>query len=206
MSNVIKLNSKGVKLNVKGFVSAFGESQVDNQENNFKQLLEEHYSKGYEDGRKEAYLELESGFTEKLAKKFTEFHNIISNYDDKMLTYESAFEKVVLDTAFAIAEKIVKREIEKESIISDVLRTSIKKILGANEVVIKLNPNDYDSLMSDAQQVLAEHSYSKIKFEPEENIEAGGCLIETEIGNVDSRISTQLESIKQNLDASLNPQ
>jgi flagellar assembly protein FliH len=205
MSNVIKLNSKGVKLNVKGSVLSYDETQTDTGENHFKQLLDEQYSSGYDDGRKEAVLELESEFSKKLAQKFAEFHNIISTYDEKLMSYESAFEKIVLDTSFVIAEKIVKREIEKESIISEVLRASIKKILGANDVVIKLNPDDYESLMSDAQKILSEHSYSKIKFEPEENIEAGGCLIETEIGNVDSRISTQLESIKQNLDASLNP-
>jgi flagellar assembly protein FliH len=206
MSSVIKLNGRGVKLNIKDTVLSYEEAQADNQENHFKQLLNEQYSRGCDDGRKEAFIELESEFSEKLAQKFAEFHSIISTYDEKMMTYESVFEKIVLDTSFAIAEKVVKREIEKESIISDVLRASIKKILGANEIVIKLNQEDYKSLMSDAEQILAEHSYSKIKFEPDEKIEAGGCLIETEIGNVDSRISTQLESIKQNLDASLNPQ
>lgn len=205
MSNVIKLNKKGLKLNFRGESAAYFEPDEDKNENIFKQQLEAQYLQGYNDGQKDITEALENNYSEKLAKKYAEFHNILTNYDEKLINYETVFEKIVIDTAFTIAERIVKRELEKESTISEIIRTSIKKIIGANEVVIKLNPIDYEETMKDAQKIMIEHSYSKIKFESDESIEIGGCLIETEIGNVDSRISTQLEVIKQNLDSSLTP-
>jgi flagellar biosynthesis/type III secretory pathway protein FliH len=39
-----------------------------------------------------------------------------------------------------------------------------------------------------------------IKFEIDDNIEIGGCLIETEIGNLDARISSQLNEISKALE------
>lgn len=205
MSNVIKLNKKGIKLNFRGESSAYFEPDEDKNENIFKQQLEAQYLQGYNDGQKDIAEALENNYSEKLAKKYAEFHDILTKYDERLINYETVFEKIVLDTAFIIAQRIVKRELDRESIISDVVRSSIKKIIGANEVVIKLNPIDYEEIMIDAQKIMIEHSYSKIKFESDESIEIGGCLIETEIGNVDSRISTQLEVIKQNLDSSLTP-
>jgi flagellar assembly protein FliH len=46
-------------------------------------------------------------------------------------------------------------------------------------------------------------SFNKIKIEPDACIEQGGCLIETEIGSVDARISTQLSEMQKQLEDSL---
>ena len=46
-------------------------------------------------------------------------------------------------------------------------------------------------------------SFARIKFEPDERIDKGGCFVETEIGNVDARISTQLNELKRQFDSYL---
>jgi len=73
----------------------------------------------------------------------------------------------------------------------------MKKILGANNVIIKLNEKDLNNLNSESRSLLNDATYSKIKFEADDTIETGGCLIETDIGNVDARIGTQLKELKK---------
>jgi flagellar biosynthesis/type III secretory pathway protein FliH len=44
-------------------------------------------------------------------------------------------------------------------------------------------------------------SFSKIKFEKDDRIELGGCFVESEIGNADGRISSQLNELKRKLES-----
>ena len=63
----------------------------------------------------------------------------------------------------------------------------------------KLNPEDY-RLIEQTKDVINIELFSKIKFEESENIENGGCFIQTEIGDIDARISVQLSELKKELD------
>jgi flagellar assembly protein FliH len=69
-------------------------------------------------------------------------------------------------------------------------------------VIVKLHPDDYNEIIrSDA--IFMDDSFARIKFEPDERIDKGGCFVETEIGNVDARISTQLNELKRQFDSYL---
>jgi flagellar assembly protein FliH len=89
--------------------------------------------------------------------------------------------------------------VENKTAIQNTLKEAVRKILGANEIIIKINPQDYNSITQDGTQKDLEKNFSKIRFEQDENIDMGGCLIESETGNVDARISTQLDEITKQL-------
>jgi flagellar assembly protein FliH len=160
-----------------------------------------HYQKGYEDGQAQIKKELENVYTQKLLEKFNELHLMFSDFDEKVNEYSLAFEKVVIELSINIAEKIIKREVELKSTIAKNLKDSMKKVLGANDVFIRLNPDDFDMINNDSSEIFRGGNYAKIKFEADERIEKGGCFVETEIGNVDSRISSQLNEINKQLEA-----
>ncbi|MGQ9644737.1 MAG: FliH/SctL family protein, partial [Ignavibacterium sp.] len=120
-------------------------------------------------------------------------------YEHNKLLNEN-FKKAVMETAFAIAEKIVQREIEKESTIIDLIQSCLKKVLTANEIIIKLNPVDFETVANVLKDINKSIDVSKIRFEKDEMIDKGGCLVETEIGNADARISSQLNELKRKLE------
>ncbi|HEX2869565.1 MAG TPA: FliH/SctL family protein [Ignavibacteriales bacterium] len=212
MSDVVKLNLRAGAVKIK-FNSDFETLPEDlpegppAKEEDYIQLqLQNYYDKGFQEAQRLTSLELEKEYTQKLIEKTDEFNRILSAIESNLSEYEQAFDMIVTDVAVAIAEKIVKREISKETIISSTLSESVKKILGANEVIIKLNPRDYSILHSDEESILLEESFSKIKFEQDDKIEPGGCVVETDIGSVDSRIATQISEVKKHLDAHFNNQ
>ncbi|MEJ2615740.1 MAG: FliH/SctL family protein, partial [Ignavibacteriaceae bacterium] len=51
------------------------------------------------------------------------------------------------------------------------------------------------------KKIFYDESFSKIKFEQDDRIEQGGCVVETEIGNVDGRISSQFNELKKYFDS-----
>ncbi|MBI1938186.1 MAG: hypothetical protein HYS25_08660 [Ignavibacteriales bacterium] len=203
MSNVLKMKS-APKLNLKSSdILPDRDAEISSAEF-VKQQIEEAYQRGSIEGQQKIKRELEKDYTDKLYKKYEEVYHIIEAYDRKMTDYEVSFEKLIINTASIVAKKIVKREIEVQTAINDNIRLSISKIIGANEVKIKLHPTDINELNDYSKNLINNSSFNKIKFEPDERIEKGGCLIETEIGNVDARISTQLEELRRKLEESIS--
>jgi flagellar assembly protein FliH len=200
MSSIIKLNSAvSKKLSIR-FKSEVEELQA-KKEPNQSQLqiqLEERYEQGFKDGYENAKNEFEKIYKERFIKKVDEFNKILSSVDEKISVYDREFQDFVVQLSFEIAQKIVRKEIQKESVIESVLKDSLRKILGANSVIIKIHPEDYKIINEDNNKSLFfDESFSKIKFEKDDRIEQGGCVVETEIGNVDARIMSQFNELKK---------
>ncbi|MFZ5947254.1 MAG: FliH/SctL family protein [Stygiobacter sp.] len=202
MSDVIKLSSKKNNSSVK--VAKIGNTSFKEDEGDiFKKQLEDYYKLGFNDGQEKTRRDLEQDFTNKLFKKYDEVYNILTQYDEHLIEMEKGFEYLVIETAYELAKKIIGHEIEKENIINENVRQAINKIVGANNVKLKLNPKDLEELTEASKNLIHSSSFTKIKIEPDERIERGGCFIETEIGNVDARITTQLNELRKKLEDSL---
>jgi flagellar biosynthesis/type III secretory pathway protein FliH len=81
-------------------------------------------------------------------------------------------EKEVVELAIAIAQKVICREIatDKETVVC------VAKEALAKDLIPDVN---------------------NVTFEAEENIQSGGCIIETELGEIDARIEKQLQAVKE---------
>lgn len=202
MSSVIRLNAKSKKLNVTLKNPLEGNSyEIEADEDVFKHQLEQHYERGFKEGQTAVKDRLEKEYAERIAVKYESIDKIIEQLNKKIANYEPAFEQLVVKLALFIAQKIVKREIESESIINDTLTESIKRVMGSNKIFVKLNPEDLKEINRESHIQFNDDSYKNIKFESDEQIEAGGCLVETEIGNVDARISSQFKEVSKQLEA-----
>lgn len=200
MSNVLRIN-KDAKLNVK--VRGMNGDSITatvNQQEQVQLQMQNAYERGYGEGYKKAAEELETKYNDDLQKRYDELENFLKSVDEKVMSYDDTFNNVVVELAFVVAEKIIRESIDRNPSINKTLNESMKKVLGANNVIIKMNGADLDNLNKESKNLLSDGSFSKIKFETDDSIESGGCLIETDIGNVDGRLSTQLKELKKVLE------
>lgn len=202
MSNVLRLNA-APKLNLKS-ASIIIEEERREEAVPVKKQIEDAYAKGIVDGQQKLKLELDKEYTDKLYRKYEEVYHIIDDFDQKLKEYEQSFERLVVGTAVELARKIIQKEVKEQSIINGVVKEAISKVIGANEVRIKFHPEDMKELNNYSRNLISSTTFSKIKFEEDDRIERGGCLVETEIGNVDARISTQLEELRRKLEESID--
>jgi len=198
MSNVVKLNSKTHKKFSVKVKDIFDESNHDRNQNQFEVKLKQQYESGLNDGYKNAKSEFEKLYNDKLTKKIEEFNLILKSVDEKMLGYEKEFDTLVIQFAFEIAGKIARREITIDSGIENTLKDSLRKVLGANNIIVKLHPNDHKRIIGNSgKSSFVDDTISKIKFEEDDRIEIGGCVVETEIGNVDARVMTRFSELRK---------
>ena len=114
-------------------------------------------------------------------------------------------ESEIVALAMGVARKIVGQEL---AISPELVVTVVKQALGHLEstgsIRIKLNPDDMDLLNGANADLCAGLSESTaVSFESEPSIACGGCVIETDAGNIDARLETQFQAIDETFQAAL---
>ena len=109
-------------------------------------------------------------------------------------------EQEVLKLACAIGSKIVRHEVQVDKdVVATMVRLCLEKVSRAASARIRLNPEDFrhlSSLQADGQDL---GFGSGVALVEDESIEIGGCMVETEIGNADGRIDSQLREVSDTM-------
>ena len=98
-----------------------------------------------------------------------------------------------------IAQKIIGRELsqDKDTILG-IVKEAMKKIKTTREhVLIKVNSENYETVLNN-KDIYAKmvEGLKNIEVVQDNKIEPGGVMIETNLGNIDARIETQLETLR----------
>jgi len=202
MSDILRLNgnSKRLKVKVQDSNSDEVDAEKETEENYIQTNLQNYYDRGFNEGRESTEEELKNEFGDRLTDQAEKFSSVLSKLNEKIEGYDKVFSNLIINLSFMIAEKIIHSELTNKTKIEEILQISLKKVIGSNNIIVKLNPEDFNVINKKPNALIQQGNLSHIKLEPDENIEAGGCYIETEIGNVDARISTQLSELKKMLE------
>ena len=200
MSSVIKINriNHASGLRVQTF-NVEPSKDFETEEGYWSKKIENAKQQAFKEGYETAIQELESRFGQDLLNKYGEFENLILSLENQFKEYEQAFEKVVTQLAFDISETVIRRQIEVDPIVSETVKDAAQKIIGADKIIVRVNPSDYELLKDSGRGLFSENSFSQVKFEADSAIGKGGCIIESEIGNVDARINSQVAEIKNKI-------
>lgn len=159
-----------------------------------EQIRHEARLSGKEEGYKAGY---EEGYNEAFQQFSTEF-NLIQKIRDALQEYKKEMvkklEPEIVKLSQYIAEKIIRQKINTEqSLILSIIGFSVKQISQLGKVIIYLNPEDYEYLKSNKSEIEEViNNFDEIKFLEDKRIEKGGCIIETENGNIDTQPTSQL--------------
>ena len=65
-------------------------------------------------------------------------------------------------------------------------------------IVLEVNPGDFELVRDSAAELAARlGGISRMEVVSERRVEAGGCVVRTEAGEIDARVSSQLERVRQ---------
>jgi flagellar assembly protein FliH len=105
----------------------------------------------------------------------------------------------IVELAMAIAERVVRTAVSLDhSIAERAAAEALTHVHGRERVCVRLNPGDLQYLRdSDAVAGLAQ--IERLELVEDEDVAAGGCVVETEMGSIDGRIETQLGQVEQSL-------
>ncbi len=162
-----------------------------------EQRLNDEYKAGFEEGRRFTEKSLRDELTTQLAKNHAVVEQLTGNIIREYERLQREAERGVVALALGIAERIVKREVrlDNEMVVRQI-HEATKRIIGVERIKIRVNPADEEFVREHRTQILASSDAVRdVAVERDETIERGGCILESESGNVDALIATQLERI-----------
>ena len=110
------------------------------------------------------------------------------------------YEPEIIKLAVHSAEKLVFHELEASGAkIDSVVKETLAKLPGATTVKIKLNPEDLTELLNVNNEMLSSSLDIGVEFVKDASITRGGCLVESDVGNIDALVETRIENLKNDV-------
>ena len=167
------------------------------------------YQEGFNDGLEKGINDGQQAGFEQAAKKLEPLldslqQGILQLNNLRQDTYQR-IEDDVVDLALAIARKVICREIEMDKeVVVCVAREALAKVEAPGKIKIKLNPSDLQ-FIDETKYQLSEliGNIENVTLEAEGGIQSGGCVVETDLGEIDARIENQLQAVEESFRSAL---
>jgi flagellar assembly protein FliH len=170
-------------------------------ENEIRQSLaaerKEALDKGREEGR-------EAGYTEGKAevdRLIERTQVVLERAQAKRGEILSETEKQIVDLVLLIARKVIKvlSENQRNVIISNVVQ-ALRKVKARGDVIIRVNMADLQLATEHKQEFIQQmEGVKSIQVVEDSSVDSGGCIIETDFGEIDARISSQLAEMESKI-------
>ncbi|MHB8899072.1 MAG: FliH/SctL family protein [Thermoguttaceae bacterium] len=166
-----------------------------------RKIEEDSRRKGYADGQRDIQQLVEKKLGEQLSTLLPALAATIDEIRHAKQAWLTHWERMAVHLATAIAERIVRREIEaRPDITLALVRESLELAAGSSTVRVQMNPKDYETLKPKAAMLTAQMAgLGACELVPDPEISPGGCRVETAFGVIDQRIETQLQRIEEEL-------
>jgi flagellar assembly protein FliH len=162
---------------------------------NIEKAEKEAYAKGYAEGLREG-TEKE---TRRLFQTAESFVNSMKELDRLKKDTLEGNEENILNLVFSVSEKVINQEISlNRDVIYGVLKSAIKQTLDKEGIKVRLNPEDYQTIMEIYPGIINSFDDIRDMIVVEDNgIKRGGVIIETSSGEVDARLDQQLHELRK---------
>ncbi|MFO7578187.1 MAG: FliH/SctL family protein [Pelovirga sp.] len=158
-----------------------------------QQALQDAYARGQRDALESAGAGLEQT-AQHLAR-------VLAEVDQLRSTLIRRSREDMLRLVMAIAEQVIHQEISVQpAIVTRIIEQALQASVRADHYRIHINPADLAAVNEQKPLFLASISGLKnLIIEADQNITRGGCRVESDLGEVDATIESQLATIRQAL-------
>ena len=155
------------------------------------------YEEGLKEGKKDGY---DSG-KEEVSRLIDRSHKILEAVMNRREQILNETEEQIIQLVLLMTRKVVKvmSENQKSVVMANVL-SALKKVKARGDVTIRVNLEDVklttEHIKDFTEQV---ESVKGITVVEDNSVEKGGCIVETDFGAIDTRISSQLSELENKI-------
>ncbi len=159
-----------------------------------KSIFEKSKNDGFKAGHEEGY----KAGNEEAQRLVERIHKMIEAVQAKRQEILDNTEQQIVNLVILIARKVVKimSENQKSVIMSNVLQ-ALKKVKGSGDVTLRVNLADVKLTTEHIKDFIRQvENIKNISVVEDSSVEKGGCIVETDFGAIDARISSQLNELE----------
>lgn len=154
---------------------------------------QEAYNLGLEEGRKEAFDKVSAQIAERM-ESMDQLLNAIKDMKSEMATFNEAH---LVKLMFQMASRLAKTELQSngEAMVK-ILKDAVNLSQDEENITVRVSQQQFEFLEELKKETGRELEFVKrIRFEPSAEISDGGCIVETNYGEVDARIEQRVEQL-----------
>ncbi len=168
---------------------------VEGAEKQASDVEKEAFHKGYEDGSGSGY---DSGRSE-VERVIDRFHMIVSKTIERRNEVIEESEAQLVQLVLQISRKVIKviSENQRNVVINNVVQ-ALRKLKSRADVIIRVNITDLKTTTQHTRELLARmERVNNLSVMEDSSVDPGGAIIETDFGQIDARIASQLREIEE---------
>ncbi|MBN2735450.1 MAG: flagellar assembly protein FliH [Spirochaetales bacterium] len=155
------------------------------------------YERGYKEGHDKGF---DAGKNE-VQRLVDRLHLILTKAIDRRNEIVEESETQLINLVLQISKKVIKviSENQKNVVINNVVQ-ALRKLKGRGDVVLRVNMADLELAsenMTQFQNMV--ENVKNISILEDSSVDRGGCIIETDFGQIDARISSQLHELESKI-------
>lgn len=193
----IKANAENEANQILTKARAEAEQIVAEAEAKRAQLESDAHQNGYQAGYKEGY----DGGVAEVDRLVERMHKMVESVMQRREEILSETESQIVELVILMARKVIKilSESQKNVVMANTL-AALKKVKARGKVTLRVNLEEVKLTTSHIQEFIQHvENIEAIKVLEDSSVEKGGCIVETDFGAIDARISSQLTELENKI-------
>jgi len=145
---------------------------------------------GYQDGYRDGLVALDSFKQSFAAQMASQLGPLLHNFSAQVEALEQQMAQAVAQAAVMLARRVVRAEIEtRPEHVAEAATQAVNAVLqSARNIRVLVHPQDHALVAAGAAEALEARG---ARLLPQPGIERGGCVVESDLGQVDARIAAR---------------
>ena len=193
-AQVIKNNAEKEASDVVAKAQSEAEQILKTAHDEEQRIFDKAQKDGFDKGHEEGY-QVGNQEAERLVERL---HKMIEAVQDKRQDILNQTEGQIVDLVLLMTRKVVKimSDNQKSVIMANVVQ-ALKKVKGRGDVILRVNMADIKLTTDHIKDFISQvENIRNISVVEDSSVDRGGCIIETDFGAIDARISSQLGELE----------
>lgn len=202
MSDVIRVQTGVEKVEASNVEEEVDRRVLERLKEVQESAYQEAYQLGLDEGRKEAFQRTSQEIDSKL-QSFDSLLKAVSNLKTVLVEHN---ESHLVQLTFQMAKRLAHAEVQMDpQVVVDVLRQAVEKAQAEEDITVQVAPSQIEFLEGLKSETGREIEFiKKIKFQPVEGLTPGGCVIQTNYGEIDARFEERVSKLWESVSENLN--
>lgn len=163
----------------------------------YQQAGEQARNEGYQAGYQQGYTDGQAKLYQDIASELRKLDSLAASAFSVKKEIISSSEEEILKLSVAIAEKIIRHELElNPEIVVNIIKSAINELKDREEVKIIVNPSFANLLMNQSEELKETvNGLKNLKILEDKSIPADGVIIESGESRIDARLDSQISEI-----------
>lgn len=157
-------------------------------------IAKQAYAEGFAQGERDA----KTLADQRVVPLVATLENLLAELTDVRQRLQHQIENEVVELALHIGRKLVDQALQANpDVVAEIVQEALKRVEDSEKIGIRLNPADVQRLQQMPDLHHLNEQFDRIQLIEDNAITSGGCLVQTDFGEIDARIEEQFRTIDE---------